>query len=160
MRAHGASGLRARRARAARRRRSRSASAARRSRDGVALGNPAIDLFLRHGFTEGWLSDEFVMLRRDLQVGPATQASHSRVRANLRRNGMGDAPSAWAPSAKGVPPRRGVVGGARDAGGHPFALTGQYDEGERAMGGASSGLVSARSVGTAGVLDGQIHGAA
>ena len=35
-------------------------------RDNVALGNSAIDLFLRHGFTEEWRSDEFVMLRRDL----------------------------------------------------------------------------------------------
>ena len=35
-------------------------------RDNVALDNPAIGLFLRHGFTEEWSSDEFVMLRRDL----------------------------------------------------------------------------------------------
>lgn len=35
-------------------------------RDNVALGNPAIGLFLRHGFVEEWRSDEFVMLRRDL----------------------------------------------------------------------------------------------
>ncbi|MGQ5426570.1 hypothetical protein ACULPM_05960 [Thermophilibacter sp. ZX-H3] len=53
MRAHGARGFRARCARAARGRRSSSAAATRRSRDGVALGNPAIDLFLRRGFTEG-----------------------------------------------------------------------------------------------------------
>lgn len=35
-------------------------------RDNVALDNPAIGLFLRHGFAEEWRSDEFVMLRRDL----------------------------------------------------------------------------------------------
>lgn len=35
-------------------------------RDNVALGNPAVGLFLRHGFAEEWRSDEFVMLRRDL----------------------------------------------------------------------------------------------
>lgn len=35
-------------------------------RDNVALDNPAIGLFLRHGFVEEWRSDEFVMLTRDL----------------------------------------------------------------------------------------------
>ena len=41
-------------------------------RDNVALDNPAIGLFLRHGFDEEWRSDEFVMLRRDLKVGDHT----------------------------------------------------------------------------------------